>query len=162
MRELFRMTNKHLGTARLYTEVREAIEDMSQYLDSDVLRRQGETMVRLTVVTTVGLIGMATTGFLGMNLIAAADDLRKLTIAEADDPLARKFFIFLSVLTPTTAVTLYTILKSRRLSEFLEKMSDEHALVKSKFLAFLDVWRTKQDRWVGTMKDRKKWTPRTD
>lgn len=151
VRELFRMTNKHLGTARLYTEVREAIEDMSQYLDSDVLRRQGETMVRLTVVTTVGLIGMATTGFLGMNLIA-----------EADEPLARKFFIFLSVLIPTTAVTLYTILKSRRLSEFLEKMSDEHALVKSKLLAFLDVWRTKQDRWVGTMKDRKKWTPRTD
>ena len=151
VRELFRMTNKHLGTARLYTEVREAIEDMSQYLDSDVLRRQGETMVRLTVVTTVGLIGMATTGFLGMNLIA-----------EADAPLVRKLFIFLSVLIPTTAVTLYTILKSRRLSEFLEKMSDEHALVKSKFLAFLDVWRTKHDRWVGSMKDRKRWTPRTD
>ena len=73
VKELFRMTNRHLGTAQFYAEVREAIEDMSQYLDSDVLRRQGETMVRLTVVTTVGLIGMATTGFLGMNLIAEAD-----------------------------------------------------------------------------------------
>jgi len=143
VRELFRMTNKHLGTARLYTEVREAIEDMSQYLDSDVLRRQGETMVRLTVVTTVGLIGMATTGFLGMNLIA-----------EADGPFERKLFIFLSVLIPTTGVTLYTILKSRRLSEFLEKVSDEQALVKAKLSAFLDVWRTKHYRWVETMKDR--------
>jgi hypothetical protein len=143
VRELFRMTNRHLGTARLYTEVREAIEDMSQYLDSDVLRRQGETMVRLTVVTTVGLIGMATTGFLGMNLIA-----------EADEPLMNKLFMFLSVLIPTTTVTLYTILKSRRLSEFLEKMSDEHALVKSKFLAFLDVWRTKHDQLVATLKDK--------
>lgn len=135
VKKLFRMTNKHLGTAQLYTEVREAIEDMSQYLDSDVLRRQGETMVRLTVVTTVGLIGMATTGFLGMNLIA-----------EADGPFMRKLLLFLSVLIPTTVVTLYTILKSRRLSEFLEKISDEHALVKAKFSAFLDVWRTKHDR----------------
>lgn len=135
VKELFRMTNRHLGTAQLYTEVREAIEDMSQYLDSDVLRRQGETMVRLTVVTTVGLIGMATTGFLGMNLIA-----------EADGPFIRKLFMFLSVLIPTTAVTIYTVLKSRRLSEFLEKVSDERALVRVKFAAFLDVWRTKHDR----------------
>ena len=58
------MMSDHLGTARLYAEVRTAIEDMSQYLDSDVLRRQGETMVRLTVVTTFGLIGMTATGFL--------------------------------------------------------------------------------------------------
>jgi hypothetical protein len=135
VKELFRMTNRHLGTAQLYTEVREAIEDMSQYLDSDVLRRQGETMVRLTVVTTVGLIGMATTGFLGMNLIA-----------EADGPFIRKLFMFLSVLIPTTAVTIYTVLKSRRLSEFLEKVSDERALVRVKFAAFLNVWRTKHDR----------------
>ena len=46
---------------------------MNQYLDSDALRRQGETMVRLTVVTTFGLIGMATSSFLGMNLIAEAE-----------------------------------------------------------------------------------------
>lgn len=135
VKELFRLTNRHLGTAKLYTEVRGAIEDMSQYLDSDVLRQQGETMVRLTVVTTVGLIGMATTGFLGMNLIA-----------EADAPFITKFGIFLSVLLPTTAVTIYTVLKSRRLSEFLEKVSDERALVSAKFVAFLDVWRTKLDR----------------
>ncbi|MEK9142561.1 MAG: hypothetical protein AAB308_16010, partial [Nitrospirota bacterium] len=135
VRELFRMTNRHLGTARLFTEVREAIEDMSQYLDGDVLRWQGETMVRLTVVTTVGLIGMATTGFLGMNLIA-----------EADIPFINKLFIFLCVLIPTTAVTVYTVLKSRRLSEFLEKVSDERALVRVKFAAFLNVWRTKHDR----------------
>ena len=48
----------HLGTARLYGEVRTAIEDMNHFLDSDALRRQGETMVRLTVVTTFGLIGV--------------------------------------------------------------------------------------------------------
>ncbi len=43
---------------------------MSQYLDSEALRRQGETMVRLTVVATMGLIGVASTGFWGMNLFA--------------------------------------------------------------------------------------------
>ena len=129
------MTNRHLGTAQLYAEVREAIEDMSQYLDSDVLRRQGETMVRLTVVTTVGLIGMATTGFLGMNLIA-----------EADGPFARRFLIFLVILIPTIAVTIYTVQKSRRLSEFLDKVADERVLVRDKFSAFLDVWRTHHDR----------------
>lgn len=132
VKELFRMTNRHLGTAQLYTEVREAIEDMSQYLDSDVLRRQGETMVRLTVVTTVGLIGMTTTGFLGMNLLA-----------EADGPFMKKFIIFSSVLILSTAVTLYTILKSRRLSEFLEKISNEHTLARAKLSAFVDLWRTK-------------------
>ncbi|TKB88548.1 MAG: hypothetical protein E8D41_16285 [Nitrospira sp.] len=135
VKELFRMTNRHLETAQLYAEVREAIEDMSQYLDSDLLRRQGETMVRLTVVTTVGLIGMAATGFLGMNVIA-----------EADSPFVRKLFLFLLVLTLAIAVTIYTVLKSRRLSEFLEKVSDERALARDKFAAFLDVWRTKHDR----------------
>ena len=72
-KELFHMISEHLGTARLYAEVRTAIEDMNQFLDSDALRRQGETMVRLTVVTTFGLIGVTTMSFLGMNLLAAAE-----------------------------------------------------------------------------------------
>lgn len=61
------MISEHLGTGRLYDELRSELEDMSQYFDSDALRRQGETMVRLTVVATVGLVGVATTGVLGMN-----------------------------------------------------------------------------------------------
>jgi hypothetical protein len=43
-------------------------------------------------------------------------------------------------------VTIYTVLKSRRLSEFLDKVADERALVRDKFSAFLDVWRTNHDR----------------
>jgi hypothetical protein len=135
VKDLFRMTSEHLGTARLYAQVRDAIEDMSQYLDSDALRRQGETMVRLTVVTTVGLIGVATTGFLGMNLFA-----------EADEPFLRKLVIFLLVLVPTAAVTAYTVLKSRRLSEFLEKLADERASSRAKLAAFIHVWRGKHER----------------
>jgi hypothetical protein len=135
VKELFRMTSEHLGTARLYVAVRNAIEDMSQYLDSDALRRQGETMVRPTVVTTFGLIGMATSGFLGMNLIA-----------EADSPILTKWLYFLLFLIPTGALTLYTIVKSRRLSEFLEKLADERASSRDKLAAFVSVWKTKHGR----------------
>ena len=39
---------------------------------ADSLRRQANTVVRLTVVTILGLIGTITTGFLGMNLLAEA------------------------------------------------------------------------------------------
>jgi hypothetical protein len=130
------MISEHLGTARLYAEVRTAIEDMSQYLDSDVLRRQGETMVRLTVVTTFGLIGVTVTGFFGMNLFALAER-----------PLPEKIFYFLLVLIPSTAVTAYTVLKSRRLSDFLETLADERQSSRAKLAAFVNVWkREHQDK----------------
>ena len=63
----------HLGLDPLYDEVKERIADMNSYLDADSLRRQANTVVRLTVVTIFGLIGTVTTGFLGMNLLAEAD-----------------------------------------------------------------------------------------
>ena len=72
-RELYRMAGEYLGTDHLYNEVKDEISAMSHYLDSDSLRRQANTVVRLTVVTTFGLIGTVTTGFLGMNLIAEAE-----------------------------------------------------------------------------------------
>ena len=50
-KELYRMTANFLGTDRLYDEMREEIEDMSDYLEADTLRRQANTVVRLTVVT---------------------------------------------------------------------------------------------------------------
>ena len=61
---------------------------MSDYLESDTLRRQANTVVRLTVVTAFGLIGTVATGFLGMNLLALADALvasrARLLLARAD------------------------------------------------------------------------------
>lgn len=107
VKELYRMVSEQLGTGRLYDELRSELEDMSQYLDSDALRRQGETMVRLTVVATVGLIGVATTGVLGMNLF----DL-------GAEPSTKRIGYFLVVLIPVIIVTLYTVLKARRLSDF--------------------------------------------
>ena len=124
------MTRDHLGTDRLYVETREEIEDMSEYLEGDTLRRQANTVVRLTVVTTFGLIGTVVTGFLGMNL---------LSLTESSWP--KKLGYFLLVLIPTTAVTFYSILKSKRLSDLLEAMSDEKLPAAAKFRALLDVWK---------------------
>ncbi len=63
----------HLGTDALYAEVKERTADMNGYLEADSLRRQANTVVRLTVVKIFGLIGTITTGFLGMNLLAEAE-----------------------------------------------------------------------------------------
>ena len=72
-KELYRMTADFLGNDALYTEIHGEIWDMSAYLEADTLRRQANTVVRLTVVTTFGLIGTVVTGFLGMNLFSLAD-----------------------------------------------------------------------------------------
>ena len=129
-RELYRMTAGCLGTDRLYPEVREEIEDMSDYLEGDTLRRQANTVVRLTVVTTFGLIGTVVTGFLGMNLLALADA-----------PLIAKLAWFAAVLIPVSALTFYTIVKSKRLSDFLEALSDERLPAAAKLRSLRDVWR---------------------
>jgi len=130
-RELYRMTANFLGSDRLYAETRDEIADMSEYLEGDTLRRQANTVVRLTVVTTFGLIGTVATGFLGMNLLSLADST-----------LAEKVGYFFLVLIPTTVVTFYTIVKSKRLSDFLEAISDERLPTASKFRTLLNVWKT--------------------
>jgi len=85
-------------------------------------------------VTVFGLIGTVTTGFLGINLIAAADT-----------PLWLKFVYFLAVAVPTIWLTFYTMVKSKRLSDFLEAVSDERLSVRAKLNALLDVWRTRRE-----------------
>jgi len=127
---LYRMCHEHLGTERLYCEVRDEIEDMNQYLDSDSIRRQANMVIRLTVVTIFGLIGTVATGFLGMNLLA-----------EADEPWWTKVAIFLVVFVPTIALTFYTITKSKRLADFLDALSDERLPARAKLGALAAVWR---------------------
>ncbi|MFO1274228.1 MAG: hypothetical protein U1F50_21600, partial [Rubrivivax sp.] len=129
-RALFRMCTSHLDLDALYAEVKERIADMSGYLEADSLRRQANTVVRLTVVTIFGLIGTVTTGFLGMNLLA-----------EADEPLSRRLWIFGGVFIATTALTVYTMAKSKRLSDFLDALSDERLSVWAKCKALAGVWR---------------------
>jgi hypothetical protein len=130
---LYRMCHEALGTDRLFAEVREEIEDMTEYLGSDSLRRQANMVIRLTVVTVVGLIGTISTGLLGMNLIAAAD--QRLSI---------KLLYFLLVLVPTIALTAFSIAKSKPLADFLEALSDERLPARAKLRALAAVWRPRR------------------
>ena len=136
VKELYRMISDHLDTDRLHAELRSELEDMSQYLDSEALRRQGETMVRLTVVATIGLIGVTTTGFWGMNLFSGV----------TEEPGVVRFAYFMVVLIPTIGLTFYAVLKSRRLSDFLETLADERQLARDKFVAFVNVWKRRVDQ----------------
>jgi hypothetical protein len=130
VRALWHMCAGHLGLDGLYREVKERIADMNSYLDADSLRRQANTVVRLTVTTIFGLIGTVATGFLGMNLIA-----------EAEAPLASKLFYFALVFALTVVLTFYTISKSKRLSDFLDALSDDRMTLGQKLGALAAVWR---------------------
>lgn len=133
-RALFRMTVDHLGIDPLYAEVKERTADMNSYLDADSLRRQANTVVRLTVVTIFGLIGTITTGFLGMNLLA-----------EAESPMSERLLYFGLVFVVSTALTMYTMVKSKRLSDFLDAVSDERLSAWTKLKALAAVWRRRAD-----------------
>lgn len=127
---LYRMCNEHLGTARLYSEVRDEIEEMNAYLDSDSVRRQANMVIRLTVVTIFGLIGTVATGLLGMNLLA-----------ESDNPVWVRVLMFFAALLPTIGLTSYTIMKSKRLADFLDALSDERLSSRAKLGALVGVWK---------------------
>jgi len=128
-KELFQLTQSHLKLDHLFSEVREELQDMSSFLEVEAARRQNETVVRLTVVTTFGLIGTIVTGFLGMNLIAWAEQPPQWRIAA-----------FLIVLVPVIALTLYTVMKSSRLAEFLEAIADDTVSVWGKLKVLCRVW----------------------
>ena len=134
VRALSHLCTSHLGLDPLYAEVKERIADMNAYLDADSLRRQANTVVRLTVVTLFGLIGTITTGFLGMNLLA-----------EAEAPLWRKAIWFGVVFVFTAALTLYTMVKSQRLSDFIDALSNGNLSLRHKLAALARVWRPGSD-----------------
>ena len=107
---------------------------MNTYLEADSLRRQANTVVRLTVVTLFGLIGTITTGFLGMNLLA-----------EADSPLMTKLIWFFLTFGLTTWLTVYTMVKSQRLSDFIDALSNDRLTLGGKLKALVQVWRPGPD-----------------
>ena len=131
IRDVFRLWAGHLGTERLYQELREEINDMSSYLETDLLRRQAVTILQLTVVTLFSQIGMLATGFLGMNIFGYAE-------AETFD----KFRIFMMALIPSAGITFYTVYKARRLAAFLDSLADERRSWGNRFGALLQVWKS--------------------
>jgi hypothetical protein len=86
-------------------------------------------MVRLTVVTTFGLIGTVATGFLGMNLFDHT----------ALDPLT-KLGIFTAVFIPSASLAFYTIAKSKRLFAFLDALASDRHGAKDKLIALKKIW----------------------
>ncbi len=113
-RDLFRMLRRQLDNEPTYRDLRSEIFDSVQYLDSDILRRQTGSMHRLTAVTILGLIGTVATGFLGMNLIAAADL-----------PMNEKLGVFGGVLGATALVILLVVVLSRPLTSLFDRISGE-------------------------------------
>lgn len=127
--DLFELCRGHLELDCLYEDVRQEVQEMSQFLENEAMRRQNESVSRLTVVTTFGLIGTVATGFLGMNLF----DHTSL------DPLA-KAAIFLLVFLPVMFLTFYTVAKSARLTEFLDTLSNETVRLGEALKALVRVW----------------------
>lgn len=127
---LFRLCSDHLRNDALYAEVRDEIREMSQYLDSDSQRRQSNTVVRLTVVTILGLIGTVSTGYFGMNLMALAEQ-----------PLGERLAYFTVVLLASSAMVFFAVTHSKRLSDVLETMSDERLGLRARLAALARAWR---------------------
>jgi hypothetical protein len=127
--DFFKRWSHQLGSDALYNEVREEARDINEYLDTDRQRKQADNAMRLTVVSSCGMVGTVATGFLGMNLYAHAE------MATFD-----KFLIFLAVFVPTILLGVYTVMISRRLANFMEALSSEGLTWKEKFGTFRQIW----------------------
>jgi len=129
--DFFLKWRQELGTDHIYKEVREEARDINEYLDNDRLRKQADSTTRLTVVSACGMIGTIVTGFLGMNLFSHADQTTWVKLA-----------IFIAVFIPTALLGLYTVVVSRRVSDFMEAMASEQMTWKEKTVKFGQIWRS--------------------
>lgn len=129
-RSVFGRLRRHLGSDEIYQEVRNEVVDMNSYLDSDSARRQANTLLRLTVVTILGLIGTVASGLLGMNILA-----------EAHRSIGVKLIIFFVTLAGTLMLAIATVAQSKRLADFLDTVSDDRVGWKTKFRAVRERWR---------------------
>lgn len=129
LQALYRMCSQHLRNDGLYQDVRDEIREMSHYLDSDSQRRQSNTVVRLTVITILGLIATVTTGYFGMNIIPFGEGSVGFRLAHG--VIAAAVF---------TVLILFGVARSKRLSDFLEVLADERLSTGKKLLALLRVF----------------------
>ena len=134
-RDLFNLMNSHLGADRLYDDINEAVREMSEFLEADDMRRQSETVTRLTVVTTLSIIGTVATSFLGMNLIAAAEE-----------PLWVKMAYFVVVFAVFAVIVFFTVSKSTAFAESFEVIANERASSEAKLGALMRalIWRLRK------------------
>ena len=128
-RSLFARLTRHLGNEDLYDEVRHEATDMIDYLDSDSARRQANTILRLTVVTIVGLVGTVASGLLGMNIFS-----------EADRPVGERVAVFAIAVLITLVLTVWSVVNSKRLANVLDSLSDTRVPWRKKFGAVYRSW----------------------
>jgi hypothetical protein len=141
--DFFKRWSHELGSEALYAEVREEARDINEYLDTDRARKQTDNAMRLTVVSSCGMVGTVATGFLGMNLYG-----------HSDLPTLYKIAIFLVVFVPTTILALYTVVISRRLANFMEAMSSEGLTWQEKFSHFRQIWGVSKREIARARRDR--------
>jgi len=127
---VYERLTRELGNVEHYQEVRNEVTDMNQYLDSDSARRQANTILRLTVVTIIGLIGTVASGLLGMNIIA-----------EADKPIAERVVVFVIAVIVTVVLTGLSVVYSKRLADVLDSLSDTRLDWRSKWSAVRRSWK---------------------
>jgi hypothetical protein len=127
---LYRLCSKHLNNDSLYQEVKEELQDMSQYLDSNAQRQQSTTIVRLTVVTTFSMVGAVVTGFLGMNLIA-----------EANAPIVTRLIYFAVTTVVVAILMLLAVLKSKQLSDVMDVLSDDQKSLRTRMSSLGKAWK---------------------
>ncbi len=125
---MYRLCANHLRNDALYDDVRDEIREMSHYLDSDSQRRQSNTVVRLTVITILGLIATVTTGYFGMNIIPFGEG-----------PVWQRAVHGLVASSAFIGLVLFAVARSKRLSDFLEALSDERVTLGGKFRALWGV-----------------------
>jgi hypothetical protein len=78
------------------------------------------------------LIGTLCTGFLGMNLIDAAENA-----------LWERALLFLLFFVPSAVLILFFIVKSKPLADFLEALSDDRLSNDARLRTLSDVWRSR-------------------
>jgi len=125
---MYRLCSNHLHNDAMYDDVHDEIREMSHYLDSDSQRRQSNTVVRLTVITILGLIATVTTGYFGMNIIAFGEG-----------PVWERALHGLIASSVFIGLVLFAVAKSKRMSDFLEALSDERLTLGGKFRALWGV-----------------------
>ena len=140
--DFFKYWSRELDSAALYAEVREEARDINEYLDADRMRKQTDNAMRLTVVSSCGMVGTVATGFLGMNLFSH-DAL----------PTEFKIVIFFLVFVPTTFLALYTVVVSKRLANFMESMASEGLTWQEKFAQFRQIWGTDKRQLARDRRD---------
>ncbi|HAT49281.1 MAG: hypothetical protein HQL07_14385 [Nitrospirae bacterium] len=121
VQSLFRRVGTNLGNDTLYEDTKEELRDMSQYLDSDLQRRQSKTVTQLTVVTAFSLIGTLTTGALGMNILDET----------ASSWWLRGGLLFITAIV-SAAILLLTLVLSQGLWDFMESISDTRKSLRSR------------------------------